>query len=165
MFVSYDNVDRTTFPHFRQRDRSPIWVQPVPPQPQQPGVSLGEILFGSVVIVAGIWGAARLLSPDTAPQRTCSVCGSARHDRRTCPYDGERVSFSRSIPKSSRCECCGSSRYGIDRHHTRGRANPSDFLDVCLDCHIECCHGGDFHHLGGKPRTCRVTGNPSSYQN
>lgn len=166
MFVLDDYVHRTTFPNYPwQWNRSPIWVQPDPRQQQQQGVSLGEILMGAVVIGAAIWGAAALLNPDTVPQRTCGVCGRARHDRRTCPYDGERISFSGSIPKSRRCECCGSSRYGTQRHHPQGRASVADFLDVCLDCHVECCHGGHFQNLGGKPRTCRMTGNRSLYRN
>jgi hypothetical protein len=92
------------------------------------------------------------------------VCGRAGHDRRTCPHDGERLKFPRAVPKSKSCRCCGSSRYDIERHHTRGRANLSDFLDVCNGCHLDCCHGGDFQNIGIKPHNCRITGRRSVWR-
>ena len=33
----------------------------------------------------------------------------------------------------------------------------SDYLDVCLDCHLKCCHLGDFQTPAIKPRVCRIT--------
>jgi hypothetical protein len=91
----------------------------------------------------------------------CGVCGTEGHNILTCVYDAPRANISKSIPKSKRCECCGSYRYGTERHHTRGRGNASDFLDLCLDCHIACGHQGDFQNIPIKPRVCRVTGNVS----
>jgi hypothetical protein len=125
--------------------------------------SLGELLVGAGIAALIVWGVSEIFSTDAAPLRFCGVCGRTGHDRRTCPHDGQRRGFSRSLPKSSRCKCCGSSRYGTERHHTRGRSNPSDFLDVCLDCHVECCHDGHFRNLAFKPRTCRITGDRSSW--
>lgn len=139
----------------------PAFVFQIPPPSHN--LSLGEALVGAGIAVLAIWGAAQLL--DASPQRTCGVCGREGHDRRTCPYDGQRIGFSRAVPKSRRCECCGSARYGTERHHTRGRANASDFLDVCLDCHLNCCHDGHFQNLGKKPRACRQTGNISAWRN
>ena len=135
----------------------------IPQPPRSP--SVGEFLVGAGIAVLAIWGAAELFDAGASTQRSCGVCGGEGHNRRTCPHDGERVGFSRAIPKSSQCECCGSSCYGTERHHTRGRSDPSDFLDVCLDCHIGCCHDGHFQNVGRKPRACRQTGNISAWRN
>lgn len=105
------------------------------PQPYQPAPTLGEVIVGAAVVGLALWGVAELFNSNAGVQRACGVCGRMGHDRRTCPYDGERVSFSRSIPKSRRCECCGSSRYDTQRHHTHGRSSLAAFLDVCFDCH------------------------------
>jgi len=91
----------------------------------------------------------------------CGVCGIEGHTRVTCVYHGPRTNLKFAGPKSMRCECCGSYRYVTQRHHTRGRADDSDYLDVCIDCHVECCHLGDFYNLPKKPRVCRITGNKS----
>ncbi len=138
---------------------APVFIRSVTPAPPAQGISLGELLVGAAVVAAVICGTAELVG--VPAHRTCGECGRAGHDRRSCPHDGERISFSRAIPRSNRCDCCGSSRYGTQRHHTRGRSVISDFLDVCFDCHIECCHGGHFHNLGAKPRTCRIADNRS----
>lgn len=132
------------------------WAYPRP-APMTPGQKLLALGLGA----AAIWALFDLLDSSKQPQRTCAVCVRAAHDRRTCSYDGGRLNFCRSIPKSSYCECCGSPRYKIQRHHTRGRANPSDFLDVCNDCHVECCHGGHFENLAIKPQICRISGRRS----
>lgn len=147
----------------RGQDDAMVFVRPLQP-PQQQGISFGQFLAGAAVVGAVLWGVAEMFSPATR-QRMCGVCGRPEHDRRTCSYDGARVGFPRSIPKSGQCECCGSSRYETQRHHTRGRSSLSDFLDVCFDCHLGCCHGGHFQNLGSKPRACRVTGNRSLWCN
>ena len=129
-----------------EADRTLWWRPSLQIAPVQ-SVSVGEFVVGDAVFVLGLWGIAELLGANTSP-RTCAVCGRQGHARRTCPHEGARVNFSRAIPKSNRCECCGSPRYGTQRHHTRGRSNPSDFLDVCLDCHIDCRHDGrDLHEI------------------
>ena len=159
MFVRTTQIPMTNF-----RDAVHPWngmAVSLPVRSQRQDISPGEFLTGAVVVGLTLWGLAELLSPDGALPRTCGACGRGGHDRRTCPYEGKRVSFDRSIPKGHQCECCGSSRYETQRHHTRGRANPSDFLDVCFDCHLTCCHGGHFQNLGVKPRVCRETGNRS----
>lgn len=105
---------------------------------------------------------ALVFDSDTATEQTCSVCRRAGHNRLTCAYAGERINFSSAIAKSRHCECCG--RPGkTHRHHTRGRADDSDFLDVCGDCHLNCCHDGDFCTVGIKPRVCRMTNGRSSW--
>lgn len=86
----------------------------------------------------------------------CSVCESQNHNIRTCPYEGQRIPVGLGIPKSKRCECCGQYGYDIHRHHTRGRADDSDYLDVCRDCHLHCCHDGNTRILPRKPRVCRI---------
>jgi hypothetical protein len=85
----------------------------------------------------------------------CSICGKEGHNAANCPYDGNRVSVA-GDKKQKRCECCGQYGYDIERHHTRGRSDDSDYLDVCFDCHLECCHDGDFQNLPIKPRYCRI---------
>lgn len=86
----------------------------------------------------------------------CGVCGTIGHNIATCSYNAKRVNFPSASRKSKRCECCGQYGYKIQRHHTRGRGNDLDYLDVCSDCHIECCHGGHYQNLPIKPRVCRV---------
>lgn len=136
---------------------------PPPSQPQPP--TFGEFIIGAAAVGLALWGVAELFSSNTGDARACGVCGRMGHNRRTCPYDGERINFSRSIPKSRQCECCGSSRYGTQRHHTHGRSSLASFLDVCFDCHLACCHDGHFQNLGRKPRTCQVTGSSSFWRN
>lgn len=92
----------------------------------------------------------------------CGVCGKEGHNVKTCPYDGPRIAVERESEKSKRCRCCGQYGYDITEHHTEGRSNPYAYLDVCYDCHLTCCHGGDFRNLGIKPRKCQVL-NRKSY--
>ena len=75
-----------------------VQVNYTQPQPYQPSPSLGEVIVGAAVVGLALWGVAELLSSNTDARRACGVCGRMGHDRRTCPYDGERASFSRSIP-------------------------------------------------------------------
>ncbi len=93
----------------------------------------------------------------------CGICGKDGHNAKTCVYDAKRTQVGKGIGKSKRCECCGKYGYSIERHHTKGRGDDSDFLDLCFDCHLECGHGGNFHNLPRKPRACRITGNSSSW--
>lgn len=96
----------------------------------------------------------------------CGVCGRRGHTRRDCPYEGVRKQI--PGPRSRTCDCCGSSAYDTEAHHTRGRGDPSDSLDLCAGdggCHLLCGHDGDFQNLGTKPRVCRVTGRPSAWLN
>ena len=131
-----------------------------PPQPAAQGTTLLKLGFCALAIYALV----ELADSDKQTQRLCGLCGGAGHDRRTCPHDGERAKFPRSIPKSRSCQCCGSSRYGIQRHHTRGRSSLSDFLDVCGDCHLECCHDGHFQNIGKKPQVCCISGRRSVWR-
>lgn len=141
----------------------PLFPEQGPEQPWSAGKAL--------LVGAGLVGLGYLLScvlselTSSEPQRTCSVCGRRGHDRRTCPYDGPREQFSSAIPKIRRCHCCGQYGYSTKRHHTRGRANASDHLDVCDACHLTCGHGGDFRNLPIKPRFCRILDRPSFWRN
>ena len=74
---------------------------------------------------------------------------------------GPRIPARSEIPKSKRCQCCGQYGYPIERHHTRGRSDPNDYLDVCRDCHLRCGHDGHLKNLAVKPRYCRVLGGAS----
>ena len=95
-------------------------------------------------------------------RRTCGACGRPGQDRRTCSHTGPRVSFSPAIPRSRRCQRCGRSRQGTERHHTQGRTSISSYLDVCDDCHLACGHEGDFRNFAIKPQFCRITGHQAS---
>jgi hypothetical protein len=88
---------------------------------------------------------------------SCGVCGRSGHNSVTCPHDGGRLSLTFAGPRSRRCECCGQYGYDIQRHHTRGRGDDSDYLDLCNDCHLQCGHDGHLSNIAMKPRFCRVT--------
>jgi hypothetical protein len=92
---------------------------------------------------------------------SCGICGASGHNAATCPHNAHRSHFSSSDPKAKRCECCAQYGYKVYRHHTRGRGDNWDYLDVCLDCHLNCCHVGDFNNLPIKPRVCRIIGKKS----
>jgi hypothetical protein len=92
----------------------------------------------------------------------CGVCNAEGHNIKTCVYNARRVPAAPNVKKSSRCQCCGQYGYAIHRHHTKGRGNPNHFLDVCGDCHKDCCHKGDFYWIGIKPRVCQIM-NRDSY--
>lgn len=166
-------------PYFR-RDQIPVFTKPQQPQfdpasrPGYPATTrpvasmeapLSPIGFVLGLAVVGIFGliCADALA-DNKPERRCTGCGGTGHDRRTCGYTGQRRHFSRSIPRSKRCECCGKYGYDIQRHHPRGRADDSDWLDVCNGCHLHCCHKGDFNNLATKPRSCQFTGQDSYWR-
>lgn len=126
------------------------------------GINWGKVVWGTVAI--GVLGCVvyKTLDADT-PTRHCSICDSSTHDRRNCPFDGPRVSFSKAIPMSAACECCGS-RQSRHRHHTRGRSDDSDFLDLCNRCHLHCGHKGRFRNLPVKQRYCTLTGRAASWR-
>lgn len=128
-----------------------------PPTHQDIGITpAGAFLFvGASLLIAC------LLDERVEEKQVCGLCARPGHNRLTCPYGASRVTFPRTIPKSSRCECCGQYGYKIQRHHTRGRGNASDALDVCGDCHMNCCHGGNFQNLASKPRNCTILDRPS----
>ncbi len=88
----------------------------------------------------------------------CGLCGAWGHNIVTCSHNAKRTRVAPTIAKSEWCECCGRSGLDIVRHHTRGRGDDSDFLDVCRTCHLYCCHAGDFNNFAIKPRVCRITG-------
>ena len=141
----------------------PACIQPpIPVQPRAEANPLGKILLVGAALAGVGWILSELT--DGSPQRACSVCGRTGHDRRNCPFDGARMSFAMTIPKSRRCQCCGQYGYSTQRHHTRGRADASDRLDVCSDCHRDCCHDGSFQNLASKPRICRVLDRPSFWR-
>jgi len=60
--------------------------------------------------------------------------------------------------------CCGQTRYEAQRHHPRGRADASDRLDLCGDCHIECGHDGHYGNPPRRPLICRVMNRPSAWR-
>lgn len=143
-------------PHNRIPNRwQPSYVRPpvpLPLTPQQPP------WWTHPVVIAGGFLALLALADSFSdpPVRACGICGSPGHNRTTCPHGGQRKHFSRVTPKSSYCECCGHSCPRLHRHHTRGRQDVSDYLDVCYDCHLDCCHEGSYTNLAKKPQVCRV---------
>lgn len=127
----------------------------------QDGLPWGKILTGGALAILGLV----VLTSDSEPKkRYCGACDRAGHDSRNCPNRGRRVNFSRSIPKSRRCQCCDQSRYETQRHHPRGRADASDRLDLCRDCHIECGHDGHYQNAPRKPLVCRVMNRRSAWR-
>lgn len=128
--------------------------------PPQGGIPWGALLLGGLAFV----GLVALTPNDEPKKRYCGACGRAGHNRSKCPYSGPRAHFSRSIPTNRRCECCGQSRYETQRHHPRGRADGSDRLDLCGDCHIECGHNGHYQNPARKPHVCRVMNRPSAWR-
>jgi hypothetical protein len=122
----------------------------------EPEINWGQVIVGGLAL--GLLGYAAYKAFEFgAPTRHCSVCESTSHDRRNCPYDGPRISFSSAIPMSTTCECCGQFA-AKHRHHTRGRSDDSDFLDLCDQCHLHCGHKGRFQNLPVKPRSCVFAG-------
>lgn len=97
---------------------------------------------------------------------SCSRCGKDGHNVTTCPSAKERMPYSQSRKKLKRCQCCG--RYGEETqtHHSRGRSVNSikTAIDLCIDCHIECGHDGDFNCPPIKPQVCRITGKTSYWR-
>ncbi len=128
----------------------------------EPPVNWGETIVA--LGVASLVGYALYKVFEPEPEiHHCSVCGSANHDRRNCPHDGPRIPLSGAIPKSRFCECCGRKR-GTQRHHTRGRSDDSDFLDLCNQCHLHCGHTGRFQNIPVKPRYCVLTSQTASWR-
>lgn len=160
------------------RSPHPQYVQPTtqpgrmvgylmtPEFPETPLPSLQPWWTHPIVVIGGFLSALALVSDafSDTQARTCGICGRAGHNRATCPHGGTRAHFSPAIPKSRRCECCGQYGRCIHRHHTRGRQDISDYLDVCSDCHIDCCHEGDYRSLAKKPQVCRVADQPSYWR-
>jgi hypothetical protein len=128
-----------------------------PPKGEVPWAAL---LFGGLAFV----GLVALTSDSEPNKRYCGACGRSGHIRSKCPYFGPRANFSRSEPKSCRCQCCGKYRYETQRHHPRGRADASDRLDVCGDCHVECGHDGHYRNVARKPYVCRTMNRPSAWR-
>ena len=92
----------------------------------------------------------------------CGVCGGLGHDVHQCPHKRVPARFTGGA-KDKRCGCCGRYRPDVERHDTLGQGNDSDLLDLCLDCHLLCCHDGDCHNAGRKPRACRISGQKSHW--
>jgi hypothetical protein len=124
---------------------------------QAPPISPAGLFIGALAVLGAVGLICWAGSESDQSERRCSGCGNTGHDRRTCSHTGERRHFSRSIQRSKRCECCGH-YYDTHRHHPRGRADDSDWLDVCNGCHLGCCHKGDFNNFATKPRFCLYTG-------
>jgi len=167
VLVPKDWIYQPQFPALSQEYAANVPTNPViresaanPAPVQQSATPWGALLLGGLAVV----GVAVLTSGSKPKQRFCGACGRSGHTRTNCPYSGPRVNFSRSIPKTRRCECCGQSRYETQLHHPRGRADASDRLDLCGDCHIECGHDGHYQNPGRKPHTCRVINRPSAWR-
>jgi hypothetical protein len=134
-----------------------------PTVPQDGSLTWSEIIVGGLALGLLVYAAYTTFSEPEKSARHCSVCDSTNHDRRNCPYDGPRIRFSRTIPMSASCECCG--QYpAAQRHHTRGRSDDSDKLDVCHSCHLHCGHKGHWQNFPTKPRVCLFTDAPAFWR-
>jgi hypothetical protein len=129
---------------------------------QGPSVRDGLLIASGVVLCLYILS--EVFAPEEEYVRRCGVCGKPDHDRRTCPYAGPRVGFGNSIPKSAYCECCGKKSKTIQRHHTKGRASLQAFRDLCLSCHLNCGHEGNYQNLPIDPGVCRMTGDTAAWR-
>lgn len=163
-YVRRDELPLGSMPQWPQFDQASWPGLAVPteaPLPiavsQEPPISPAGLFFGGLAVLGVLGLMCSAGSEGDRSERRCSGCGSTGHDRRTCNHTGQRRHFSRSIPRSKRCECCGQ-YYDTHRHHPRGRADDSDWLDVCNGCHLNCCHKGDFNNFATKPRLCLYTG-------
>ena len=156
----FSNVNPVQWPAFVLPDLAPQ-VLFIPQEPLNPATGL---LLGSLAVLGLVGLVCAASSAENKRERRCTGCGSTGHDRRTCSHTGQRRHFSRSIPRSRRCECCGKYGYDTHRHHPRGRADNSDWLDVCNGCHLHCCHKGDFNKFATKPRLCLFSGQDSYWR-
>lgn len=129
--------------------------------PAQSQIPWGAILIGGGLALVGLFA---LTSDNESKKRYCGAFGREGHNRNNCPYTGPRANLSQLAPKSCRCQCCGRSRYETQRHHPRGRADASDRLDMCGDCHIECGHDGHYQNPARKPRVCRIMNRKSAWR-
>ena len=93
----------------------------------------------------------------------CGVCGGFGHEAQQCPHKRAPIRLTAG-GKNKRCRCCGQHKSDIERHDTLGQGNDSDFLELCLECHLNCCHDGDFHNAGRKPLVCCFTGHSSYWR-
>jgi hypothetical protein len=129
-------------------------------EPAQGEIPWGALLLGGLAVV----GLVALTSEGEPKKRYCCACGRVGHNRNNCPCTEPRAHFSQSVPKSRRCQCCGQYRYETQRHHPRGRADASDRLDLCGDCHLECGHDGHFQNPARKPQVCRIMNRRSAWR-
>lgn len=148
-------------PHIGFQQRTPV-VIPIPAiqfvqQPQS--FPWAEILVGGLLA----YGAYKVFIEPAPAVKRCSACGKTTHTISNCPKVGPRAHF-RGDPLSAICECCG--QYAAEqRHHPNGRADNSDRLDLCRDCHLHCGHKGDWMGFAVKPRICVFTGGVSAWRN
>jgi hypothetical protein len=92
----------------------------------------------------------------------CGVCGGLGHEVQNCPHKRTPFRLAGGV-NSKRCVCCGRFEPDVERQDTRGHKNHSDLLDLCSDCFLYCCHDGDLHNPGRKPRNCQKSGRPSHW--
>jgi hypothetical protein len=128
----------------------------------EPPVDWGKAIVRLGLASVAAYALYKVFDPEPSTHH-CSICGSANHNRRNCPHDAPRIPLSGAIPKSRICECCGRKR-GTQRHHTRGRSDDSDFLDLCNECHMHCGHKGRFQNIPVKPRNCVLTSQMASWR-
>jgi hypothetical protein len=86
----------------------------------------------------------------------CGICGKWRHNTATCPHNTKHKRMVQATKKGKRCQCCGQYGNAVQEHHIGSPSEDKDNLAICFDCHLECCHSGDFHNIGNRPRVCQI---------
>jgi hypothetical protein len=100
------------------------------------GAAIGELLFGQQE---------RVLH--------CSDCGRSGHTARNCPVTGQRVALRKE--KTGNCGCCGRRFRSTQLHHYAGRGLERG-KEMCLPCHLQCGHDGNWKLGPFNPRYCRL---------
>jgi hypothetical protein len=110
-----------------------------------------------ILWTAGILGAAylvaSLLEDEPAP-RFCSLCDREGHDARDCTRRGERRAIPSWLEKSGWCECCDERFKQTYWHHYAGRG-VDKWMEMCLECHVNCGHNGHTQNDAVRPLYCR----------
>lgn len=117
-------------------------------------VGFGKAVLVGGVIIFGLAGAVSLLVGEDPKPRYCSLCDREGHDARNCTRRGERLPIPSWLEKSGRCECCEQRFRNTYWHHYAGRG-VDKWMEMCLECHVNCGHNGHTQNDAVRPYYCR----------